>query len=593
MRRAPVYDRPMPRVIALSCCLIVSGASCTDRSRIAAPPALDATPAASAASPSPSPAVTLPASASPSALPAAAHDACPARGALPADWSADAIDPSTAIPIARWRMTVGDHKRFSERAFDDTAWDELEAPSTRPVESRSKQTVVWLRSAFVVPESADPSKLSIDLGARTGSSVVYLNGKKVGTSALRNGPVFLKAPLALDRGTNILAIRLVFGSHVGAVRWSGASEAGVASRRGRGPLTRTFASRLDGSQQTVSLFVPRCADLGKPLPLVVALPGWDGNIHGFAHSRMIAEAARRGWLVLVPDPRGNLLYTGVSEEGVLEAVELVSREAKVDPDRLYLTGVSMGGAGALQIAYHFPDRFAAVAAFYGDSRYDLDSYVRSILRDQKTAERYSVLSFHENARNFPVLLVHARDDKVSPFVQSKMLTDADARSGFANHKLLAPDRGGHSLQVVEDAVSPMMELFASSVRQSAPPRVGFRTNAARYAGAWWLKVTPAREGTFAGADVTIDSKAREVRVHSIEAGSAAVVAVLGDAGITGADPIAVVIDRAVPHLSFVLPQGWTGAVLRGPGAEQRAKATDKQVRFGAIGAGRWVLESGG
>ncbi len=489
-------------------------------------------------------------------------------------------------------MTVGDDKRFALRDFDDTGWEPLDAPSTRVVESRAKQTVVWLRSAFVVPDSADPSKLSIDLGARTGSSVVYLNGKKVGASALRNGPVFLKAPLALDRGTNILAIRLVFGSHVGAVRWSGASEAGVASRRARGPLTRTFASRIDGSRQTVSLLVPRCADLDKPLPLVVALPGWDGNIHGFAHSKMMAEADRRGWLVLVPDPRGNLLYTGASEEGVLEAVELVSREAKVDPDRVYLTGVSMGGAGALQIAYHFPDRFAAVAAFYGDSRYDLDSYVRSILRDQKTAERYSVLSFHENARNFPVLLVHARDDRVSPFAQSKMLADADARSGFTHHRLIAPDRGGHSLQVVEDAVAPMMDLFASSVRQSAPPRVGFRTSAARYAGAWWLAVTPAREGTFAGADVTIDSKAREVRVHSVESGSASTVVALADAGLTGADPIAVVIDRAVPHLSFVLPQGWPGAVLRGAGGEQRAKATEGRVRFASIGAGRWVMESG-
>ncbi len=592
MRRAPVYDRPMPRVFALSCCLLVSVASCTDRSRIAAPPAVDAMPSAPAPAASPSSALAQPSSAPASASSAVSPDPCPARGALPPDWFAEAIDPSGSIPIARWRMTVGDDKRFALRDFDDTGWEPLDAPSTRAVESRSKQIVVWLRSAFVVPESADPSKLSIDLGARTGSSVVYLNGKKVGASALRNGPVFLEAPLALDRGTNILAIRLVFGSHVGALRWSGASEAGVASRRARGPLTRTFASRIDGSQQTVSLLVPRCADLDKPLPLVVALPGWDGNIHGFAHSKMMAEADRRGWLVLVPDPRGNLLYTGASEEGVLEAVELVSREAKVDPDRVYLTGVSMGGAGALQIAYHFPDRFAAVAAFYGDSRYDLDSYVRSILRDQKTAERYSVLSFHENARNFPVLLVHARDDKVSPFAQSKMLADADARSGFTHHRLIAPDRGGHSLQVVEDAVAPMMELFASSVRQSAPPRVGFRTSAARYAGAWWLKVSPPREGTFGGADVTIELKAREVRLHAVEAGTGAARVDLGAAGLRGSEPIAVTVERAVSHVAFVLPGGWEAAVLRGPGAEQRARVSDGQVRFGALAAGRWMLAPG-
>ena len=71
---------------------------------------------------------------------------------------------------------------------------------------------------------------------------------------------------------------------------------------------------------------------------------------------------------------------------------------RIDDARIWLTGVSMGGAGALQLGYHYPDRFAAVAAYYGDSLYDLGTYVARILKTQPTADRYSVLRFAANAR---------------------------------------------------------------------------------------------------------------------------------------------------------------------------------------------------
>jgi len=577
----------MQRVAAIVCSFAISACSCTDPSRVPSASARDASSA-------PQPVASGPIDAIPSApaasISAAVPDpACPARGRLPADWSAPGIAQDGAVTLTRWRMHAGDDKNASSRGYDDAGWEEIEVPSTHLTAGAAKQSTVWLRSTFVVPEGQDPSKLSIDLGARTGTTVAWLNGKKVGSSVIRNGPIFLQAPLPLDRGTNVLALKLTFGSHVGGVRWSGQASVGHAAARERGLLTRSFRSRIDGSQQTVSLFVPRCADLDRPAPMVVALPGWDGNIFGFAHSRMIDEAERRGWFVLVPDPRGNTLYTGASEEGVLEAIDLLSREAKVDPDRVYLTGVSMGGAGALQISYHFPDLFAAVAAFYGDSRYDLEGYVRPILRDQKTADRYSVMSFHENARNFPVLLVHARDDKVSPFAQSKLLADADARSGFSHHTLRAFDKGGHSLQVVEDAVSPMMELFASSTRQHAPKRVSFRTSAARYQRAWWLKVTPKAEGRFADADVTVDTAARIVRISSVDLATALASIDLGEAGLKGPQPIELTIDRVQGPVVFALPEGWKGVLLKGASNEQRIAAVDGMVRVGVLAAGRYEL----
>lgn len=147
-------------------------------------------------------------------------------------------------------------------------------------------------------------------------------------------------------------------------------------------------------------------------------------------SKLLDQAERRGFVVLTPETRGNVLYTGKAERGVLEAIEVLAKDMAVDRDAIRLTGVSMGGAGALQLRLPLPDRFASIVAFYGDSRYDRASYVGKILRTQAEADRYSVLLFPENVRSLPVLLVHAQDDAVSPFMESKQLFEASREAGL-------------------------------------------------------------------------------------------------------------------------------------------------------------------
>jgi pimeloyl-ACP methyl ester carboxylesterase len=479
-------------------------------------------------------------------------------------------------------------------SFDDSGWSTVPGASFHPVKSTTKQTIVWLRTTFELPESADPQRLSLDLGARTGHTTVWLNGRKVGQSPMRNGPLFLSSPLPLQVGRNVLALKLAFGNHVGGVRWTGDGAVGLADTRQRGLVTRQFKSSLDESSQTIAVYIPRCADLSKPRPLLVALPGWDGNIHGFSHSRILVEAERRGWLVVVPDPRGNVLYTGAAEEGVLEAIDVVSRDLAVDPDRVTLLGVSMGGAGALQIGYHFPDRFAAIAAFYGDSRYEPRGYVKNILTDQKTADRYSVLLFHRNARNLPVLLVHARDDKVSAFSQSQMLAEADRLSGLNGHRLIAPALGGHSLQVVEDAVDALVTMVESSKRDRSPERVSFKTNAARYSAAYWLRALVQRDGEFGEADVSVDRNGRTLRVHVVDAGLREVRVDLASAGLPVVGDWTMVVDKPT-QVAFVLTglNGVKGLRMLGGDLNKDVSIEQGMARLPKLAAGTWKFVAEG
>jgi hypothetical protein len=67
----------------------------------------------------------------------------------------------------------------------------------------------------------------------------------------------------------------------------------------------------------------------------------------------VLEKTERGWT------------TSGTEEFVLELVEAAKRTGRVDPDRVYVTGHSMGGYGAWTLGAHHADVFAGVAAYAG------------------------------------------------------------------------------------------------------------------------------------------------------------------------------------------------------------------------------------
>lgn len=62
---------------------------------------------------------------------------------------------------------------------------------------------------------------------------------------------------------------------------------------------------------------------------------------------------------------GTTWYAGDQPEVVDDLLEQMLGTYLVDPDRIYLTGLSMGGFGAWHIASLYPDRYAAMASLSG------------------------------------------------------------------------------------------------------------------------------------------------------------------------------------------------------------------------------------
>ena len=148
--------------------------------------------------------------------------------------------------------------------------------------------------------------------------------------------------------------------------------------KGRRNLIFTYSSPHDRSVQYYQFSLPRDWNPEKTYPLFfelhgatdpnpLAIPSWQlGPIAKNAERTTQTFAAIQGngyWCE--PFGRGNLRYRGVAEIDVWEAYDDVHRRFKIDPDRRYLYGFSMGGGGTWSLATRTPDRWAAAAVLAG------------------------------------------------------------------------------------------------------------------------------------------------------------------------------------------------------------------------------------
>jgi len=140
----------------------------------------------------------------------------------------------------------------------------------------------------------------------------------------------------------------------------------------------------DGAVMPYRLFVPDTASAG-PLPLVVYLHGGGaagtdnvrqlflGNAVG---TRLFAspdlQARHRAFVAVPQAPTTHRWYALTSDslsrygQLVVELVETLIDRYPIDPDRVYLTGLSRGGRGTWDIARKRPDLFAAAVPSCGE-----------------------------------------------------------------------------------------------------------------------------------------------------------------------------------------------------------------------------------
>jgi pimeloyl-ACP methyl ester carboxylesterase len=330
---------------------------------------------------------------------------------------------------------------------------------------------------------------AVELPVCAGRGAIALDGAPV--AAPDAGPVVIP----LSAGEHLLSVRVTVSGYERRVACGGAPRVGTPEGMNAGLFRFSFASpsAAAGGGKAV-VFLPPGYDPVKPGPMLVLLHPWNGSIWTYAaYAELLDEAAKRGVVLLLPSGLGNSLYTAPAEDEVLRAMAALEALVAVDPARVSIAGASMGGAGATTVGLHHPDRFASVTSFFGDSRYDLSTYVKAILRTEADAHRVNALDVVENARNVPVWLIHGEDDHVSPIAQSEMLAHALQQRGFAVRFDRAPGMG-HQGALVAKFARELVALASDARAAEHPRRVSYRSVRAGDVGAYGVTITKAHAG---------------------------------------------------------------------------------------------------
>jgi predicted peptidase len=137
-----------------------------------------------------------------------------------------------------------------------------------------------------------------------------------------------------------------------------------------GFLDRT--TQIDGRSFRYQVYIPREYTADRAWPVLLHLhgggpQGTDGLKHTMRISEQILiDRSRFSVIVVSPQaqPERRWLDPDMQEMAIAE-LDQTMREFSVDPDRVYLSGFSMGAIGAYGVAYRWPERFAAVVAIAG------------------------------------------------------------------------------------------------------------------------------------------------------------------------------------------------------------------------------------
>jgi pimeloyl-ACP methyl ester carboxylesterase len=192
---------------------------------------------------------------------------------------------------------------------------------------------------------------------------------------------------------------------------------------------RTFRSAIDGSVQYFAL-VPAHPGYQDPVPgLILTLHGAAVEARGQA-----ACFAPKHWAHVVAPTNRRPFGFDWEDWGRFDALEVLDeamKQLKPDPQRLFLTGHSMGGHGTWHVGVTFPDRFAAIgpsagwvsmASYAGQRKPQSTDPVAEMMH--RAASPGDTLSLLRNVDALGVFVLHGDKDDNVPVSQARTMRTA-------------------------------------------------------------------------------------------------------------------------------------------------------------------------
>ena len=131
-------------------------------------------------------------------------------------------------------------------------------------------------------------------------------------------------------------------------------------------------------------------------------------------------------IVVFPQAPSDSIWVGTTAYFAIAALDTTLKEFKTDSNRIYLTGLSMGGNGTWYLAYRYPKKFAAVVPICGwvtpfnawSREYesvvpkDIDNPLQHLVRRLSTV---------------PIWIAHGEEDDAVPVEKSREIAETLTR----------------------------------------------------------------------------------------------------------------------------------------------------------------------
>ncbi|NND72546.1 MAG: prolyl oligopeptidase family serine peptidase, partial [Rhodothermales bacterium] len=191
-----------------------------------------------------------------------------------------------------------------------------------------------------------------------------------------------------------------------------------------GFLDRTAV--VGGVEFGYQVFVPRSYTASYSWPVILSLHGsGEKGTDGLFQTEIgLGSAIRRdaqSYPAIVVFPQTRNIWQDEGAEVALAALDSTLAEFSTDSDRVYLTGLSMGGNGSWYLAYHHGDRFAAAAIVCGWVQGYREDYYPPI-GSSSSVDRYSDVA--QRVKDIPVWIFHGDADQTVDVEESRRMNTA-------------------------------------------------------------------------------------------------------------------------------------------------------------------------
>jgi pimeloyl-ACP methyl ester carboxylesterase len=251
--------------------------------------------------------------------------------------------------------------------------------------------------------------------------------------------------------------------------------------------------RVQGQTYGIALSIPLTYQPSKGYALIVCLHG--AGFTGDAYLERWQARLGEDYILVCPTYPAGAWFTRRAEDLVLATIRHVRQRYHVDPDRIFLTGMSNGGIGAWLIGMHHAPLFAGLAPMAGG----LDDVL---------------MPFLGNLRNTPIYIIHGAKDQVMPAALSRSIARELTMLGYPHiyreHQGEHPMAGGHYFP--REELPALVTWLSAQRRDPLPAKLTLLREASRFQPFGWVRLD-VTDPIAAFSDDLIDKRDGRIQQH--------------------------------------------------------------------------------